>query len=97
MTGSSREAPIADDFVAAIDAYADYLRVERGLAAATIRAYDTDLRLFAREAPGIERWSTSPEPARRYLAAMARPPRVLRPSSVRRKAASIRALNKSVS
>jgi len=79
------------DLEVAIEAYADYLRVERGLAAATIRAYDTDLRLFGRDAPGIERWPTSPEPARDYLGAMARPPRVLRPTSLRRKAASIRA------
>lgn len=79
------------DLVAAVEAYQDYLRVERGLAAATIRAYDTDLRLFGRDAPGVEVWSSSPEPARDYLARMTRPPRVLRPSSLRRKAASIRA------
>jgi integrase/recombinase XerD len=79
------------DLVDAISAYADYLRVERGLAAATIRAYDTDLRLFGRDAPDISRWARSPEPAREYLGAMARPPRVLRPTSLRRKAASIRA------
>jgi integrase/recombinase XerD len=79
------------DLVTAVDAYADYLRVERGLASATIRAYDTDLRLFGRDAPGVERWASSPEPARDYLAAMARPPRTLRPNSLRRKAASIRA------
>ena len=79
------------DLVVAVEAYADYLRVERGLAAATIRAYDTDLRLFGRDAPGIEGWADSPEPARGYLAAMTRPPRVLRPTSLRRKAASIRA------
>ncbi len=79
------------DLVAAVEAYADYLRVERGLASATIRAYGTDLRLFGRAAPDVERWATSPEPAREYLAAMARPPRVLRPTSLRRKAASIRA------
>jgi integrase/recombinase XerD len=79
------------DLLAAIEAYADYLRVERGLAAATIRAYDTDLRLFAREAPAVDAWSSSPEPARDYLAAMTRPPRVLRPTSLRRKAAAIRA------
>jgi integrase/recombinase XerD len=79
------------DLVAAIDAYADYLRVERGLASATIRAYDTDLRLFGRDAPRVARWATSPEPARDYLASMARPPRTLRPTSLRRKAASIRA------
>ena len=85
-------APAAPrDLVAAVSAYADYLRVERGLAAATIAAYDTDLRLFGRDAPAIARWATSPEPARGYLAAMTRPPRVLRPTSLRRKAASIRA------
>ena len=83
------EAP--RDLIVATGAYADYLRVERGLAAATIRAYRTDLRLFGRDAPGIEQWAASPEPARDYLASMTRPPRVLRPTSLRRKAASIRA------
>jgi integrase/recombinase XerD len=77
--------------VAAIGAYEDYLRVERGLAAATIRAYDSDLRLFGRDAPGVARWAGSPDPARGYLGAMTRPPRLLRPTSVRRKAAAIRA------
>ncbi len=93
MTASrpAREPAAPRDLVAAVSAYADYLRVERGLAAATIVAYDTDLRLFGRDAPAIERWATSPEPARGYLAAMTRPPRVLRPTSLRRKAASIRA------
>ena len=89
-----RPTPASDpprDLVTAAAAYADYLRVERGLAAATIAAYGTDLRLFGREAPAIETWATSPEPARGYLATMTRPPRVLRPTSVRRKAASIRA------
>jgi integrase/recombinase XerD len=80
-----------DDLVIAIDAYADYLRVERGLASATIRAYDSDLRLFGRDAPGIAKWATSPEPTRNYLASMTRPPRTLQPTSLRRKAASIRA------
>jgi integrase/recombinase XerD len=79
------------DLAVAVEAYADYLRVERGLASATIQAYDTDLRMFGRDAPGIEAWSTSPEPTRDYLGAMTRPPRVLRPTSLRRKAASIRA------
>jgi len=87
--GAAIEAP--PDFVGAMEAYADYLRVERGLASATIRAYDTDLRMFGRDAPAIETWATSPDAARGYLGAMTRPPRVLRPTSLRRKAASIRA------
>ncbi len=87
----ARDGEPPPDLVAAISAYADYLRVERGLAAATIRAYDTDLRLFGRDAPGIEGWARSPEPARGYLGAMTRPPRPLRPTSLRRKAAAIRA------
>jgi integrase/recombinase XerD len=89
--GTSEAGAIPRDLVAAVDAYCHYLRVERGLAAATIRAYATDLRLFGSLAPSITRWGTSPEPAREYLGAMARPPRVLRPASLRRKAAAIRA------
>jgi integrase/recombinase XerD len=83
--------PTPARLIGALSAYTDYLRVERGLSAATIRAYDTDLRLFGRDAPGISRWAGSAEPARYYLASMARPPRVLRPTSLRRKAAAIRA------
>ena len=83
--------PTPARLIGALSAYTDYLRVERGLSAATIRAYDTDLRLFGRDAPGISRWAGSADPARRYLASMARPPRVLRPTSLRRKAAAIRA------
>jgi integrase/recombinase XerD len=79
------------DLQAAIEAYLDYLRVERGLSAATIRAYDTDLRLFTRDAPGLAAWASLADPAQGYLAALARPPRALRPASLRRKAASIRA------
>jgi integrase/recombinase XerD len=54
-------------------------------------AYATDLRLFATRAPGIRSWARSAEPSRAYLAGLARPPRPLRPSSHRRKAAAIRA------
>ena len=75
----------------AIAAYLDHLRVERGLAKLTLAAYASDLRLFAVSAPGVRRWASSPEPARGYLAGLARPPRPLRPASHRRKAAAIRA------
>ncbi|MDA8203505.1 MAG: tyrosine recombinase [Chloroflexi bacterium] len=81
--------PPPPDLLAAIDAYLLYLRVERGLSALTIRAYEGDLRAFAR-APGVERW-TDAAPAIAHLASLARPPRALRPSSHRRKAAAIRA------
>ena len=38
--------PMPTDLAAALETYLDHLRVERGLASATIRAYDTDLRAF---------------------------------------------------
>jgi integrase/recombinase XerD len=74
-----------------MESYLDHLRVERGLAALTIRAYDSDLRRFAADAPDIASWRAGPEAARRYLAGLVRPPRVLRPTTHRRKAAAIRA------
>jgi integrase/recombinase XerD len=76
----------------AIQSYLAYLRVERGLAGATIRAYATDLRGFAAfAARSGQAWQSDPQVARDHLAALSRPPRVLRPSSHRRKAAAIRA------
>jgi integrase/recombinase XerD len=75
----------------AIAVYLDHLRVERGLAGATLSAYGTDLRRFRDGAPGIADWADSAEPALAYLASLTRPPRTLRPTSVRRKAAAIRA------
>jgi len=79
------------ELLAALEAYLDYLRVERGLSSATIRAYDSDLHQFARAAPGIVSWATEPAAALGYLAGLGRPPHPLRPASHRRKAASIRA------
>src|SRR5262245_24775036 len=86
----SRHEPPAQLLVA-LETWLDHLRVERGLAAATIRAYDSDVRAFAALAPDSTHWAASPAPAREYLAGLARPPRPLRPASHRRKAASIRA------
>ena len=94
MTGPAVSHGATDapaDLVAAIVAYLDHLRVERGLARLTLAAYATDLRLFAVSAPHVRTWARSAEPARAYLAGLARPPRPLRPSSHRRKAAAIRA------
>jgi integrase/recombinase XerD len=76
----------------AIDGYLTFLRVERGLSDATIRAYANDLHGFAK---AVEQkranWAVGAQPAIDYLAALTRPPRVLKPSSHRRKAAAIRA------
>jgi integrase/recombinase XerD len=77
----------------AMRAYLDYLRLERGLAPATISAYGADLRAFAAVA-GAGRhgdWAADPQPAREFLASLGRPPRVRRPATHRRKAAAIRA------
>ncbi|HEY7936344.1 MAG TPA: tyrosine recombinase [Candidatus Limnocylindrales bacterium] len=78
----------------AIADYLVHLRVERGLAPATLRAYGSDLAAFAAD-PGVARgWRESVEPATRYLsrsAAGAGPGgRPLRSTSLRRRAASIR-------
>jgi integrase/recombinase XerD len=80
----------------AIEDYLTYLRVERGLSAATIRAYRADLIDFAAGEGVPERWSEGPEPAREHLAARTRRSVVrgraagLAPTSLRRRAASIR-------
>jgi len=76
---------------AAIAGYLHYLRVERGLSPATIAAYGADLRAFATACTGRPDWSARPDAAREYLSSMSRPPRVLRPSTRRRRAAAIRA------
>ena len=78
----------------AIEDYLTYLRVERGLSPATIRAYRADLLDFAAGEGVAAAWGEGPEPARRHLAARTRrgKPRDpgLAPTSLRRRAASIR-------
>jgi integrase/recombinase XerD len=76
-----------------IDAYLDYLRVERGLSTATISAYRTDLLGFDAfvENGRYDDWAREPRAARELLAALGRPPHVRRPATHRRKAASLRA------
>ncbi len=71
----------------AIEAYFLHLRVERGLAPATLRAYAGDLSGFAAAPSVADGWSSSAEPATRYLARSAA---TIRPSSLRRRTASIR-------
>ncbi len=78
----------------AIDDYLTYLRVERGVADATVRAYRSDLVDFAMSRGAAARWASGPEVAQQYLAARARRGRPnepgLAPSSLRRRVASIR-------
>ena len=97
MTLAAERAPEEDapqppaTLLAAIDGYLAYLRVERGLAEATLSAYASDLSAFAAAAPGVASWDTSVSPAIEYLAGLSRPPHPLRPATHRRKAAAIRA------
>jgi integrase/recombinase XerD len=81
----------------AIEDYLAYLRVERGLSPATIRAYRGDLGDFASARGSAREWADGPEAAHRYLAARTRRGRTrtsadagLAPTSLRRRAASIR-------
>jgi integrase/recombinase XerD len=79
----------------AIDDYLSYLRVERGLADATIRAYRSDLRDFERSvADGGAAWERSPDAAVGYLAGRTRRgqpgERSLAPTSLRRRAAALK-------
>jgi integrase/recombinase XerD len=89
--GKAPGTPLPTELLAAIDSYLDHLRVERGLATATIRAYDSDLRLFAAAGPDIARWADGAEAAVSYLAHLGDPPHPLAAASRRRKTASIRA------
>jgi integrase/recombinase XerD len=78
----------------AIDAYLTFLAVERGLAAATIRAYRGDLADYAAARGSGREWADGPEVALRYLAARTRRGRRadpgLAPTSLRRRAAAIK-------
>jgi integrase/recombinase XerD len=78
----------------AIEEYLLFLRVERGLSPATLRAYGSDLEDFANARGTAAEWSRGPDAALRYLAARTRRGRPtdpgLAPTSLRRRAASIR-------
>jgi len=82
------------DIAPAIEDYLAYLRVERGLAAATLRAYRSDLEDFAAARGSGAGWARGPDAAIRYLAARTKRGRPtdpgLAPTSLRRRAASIR-------
>src|SRR5262249_51499723 len=82
----------------AIDDYLTYLRVERGLSPATIRAYRGDLADFAADPDAPAAWADGPDVARRHLAQRTKRGREpgrwrdpgLAPTPLRRRAASLR-------
>jgi integrase/recombinase XerD len=87
-------ASVTTELDRAVDAYLTFLAVERGLAAATIRAYRGDLADYARS-PGVAGgWAAGPDAALGFLAARARRGRRddpgLAPTSLRRRAAAIK-------
>jgi integrase/recombinase XerD len=71
-----------------------HLRVERGLADATLSAYRADLLDFAASRDAARNWETSVETPVHYLSMLGSPGRgrrvALRPTTLRRRAASIR-------
>jgi integrase/recombinase XerD len=83
-----------DRLAAAIENYLTYLRVERGLAEATLRAYRADLLDFAASRGASKTWDASVETPVRYLSMLGSPGRgrrtALRPTTLRRRAASLR-------
>ena len=82
------------DLERAIEEYLAFLRVERGLAPATLRAYRADLGDFTAARGTSRDWSRGPDAAVRYLAARTKRGRPtdpgLAPTSLRRRAAAIR-------
>jgi integrase/recombinase XerD len=90
VSGSAR----ATSLDRAIEGYLTYLATERGLAAATIRAYRGDLADFADARGSAQDWADGPDAALRYLAARTRRGRRLdpglAPTSLRRRAAAIK-------
>jgi integrase/recombinase XerD len=85
---------VTPDLDRTIEDYLAYLRVERGAAEATLAAYRADLTDFAMSRGATRDWAAGPEVAHRYLAARARRGSGgdpgLAPTSLRRRAASIR-------
>ncbi|MBF8289261.1 MAG: Tyrosine recombinase XerC [Chloroflexi bacterium] len=82
------------DIDRAIDDYLTFLRVERGVASATVLAYRADLTDFAAARGTTRDWARGPDAAIRYLAARTKRGRPqdpgLAPTSLRRRAAAIR-------
>lgn len=83
-----------DRLASAIDGFLTYLRVERGLSEATLGAYRADLMDFAASRGAAATWDSSAETPIHYLSMLGSPGRgrraVLRPTTLRRRTASIR-------
>jgi integrase/recombinase XerD len=78
---------------AAIEEFLNQLRVERGLSEATLSAYRSDLADFSASRGAADGWDASADVAIRYLSALGAPVRrraALRPTTLRRRAASLR-------
>jgi integrase/recombinase XerD len=78
----------------AIEAFLMHLRVERGLAEATLGAYRADLMDFAASRGASETWAASVDAPVHYLSVLGAPASgrrtALRPTTLRRRAASLR-------
>jgi integrase/recombinase XerD len=98
LTAGSAGDRVGTDLDRAIEDYLAFLRVERGLAAATLRAYRGDLEDFAAARGTARDWARGPDAAVRYLAARTKRGRPLdpglAPASLRRRAAVIRGFYK---
>jgi integrase/recombinase XerD len=83
-----------DRLQAAIEEFLLQLRVERGLSNATLTAYRGDLLDFAASRGASATWDVSPRTAVHYLSVLGAPVRggrtVLRPTTLRRRTASLR-------
>ena len=91
---ADRRAGLVTTLDRVIEDYLAHLRVERGLAASTVRAYGADLADFAASRGTARSWDRSPDAAIGYLAARTRRGRPLdpglAPTSLRRRAASLK-------
>jgi integrase/recombinase XerD len=92
--GAARRPSQAEDRLdAAIEEFLNQLRVERGLSEATLTAYRSDLADFSASRGAAAAWDASADVAIRYLSSLGAPVRrraALRPTTLRRRAASLR-------
>jgi integrase/recombinase XerD len=94
--GATPVAPsgAADRLTTAIDDFLVYLRVERGLSDATLRAYRADLLDYAASRGAADTWDATVETPIHYLSMLGAPGRghglALQPTTLRRRAASLR-------